>query len=450
MKNFIKILREMRTFLLLWITQSFSSFGSAMTSYALVIWSYTQKGSALMTALLMVSTYTPYVILSIFAGALSDRWNKKATMLVCDSVAAVSTVVMFILLKNGLLEIWHLYLINAVNGLMNTVQSPASEVAVSRILPKEHYQRVGGLRYFSNALNSIFVPVIATAVIGLFGLTAVVAIDLATFSAAFLVLALAIKIPEPNRNTETGTENAESASENHAEKASLMDSVKGGISFLKNERGLLCLIMFLSSINLIASIYNAALPAMVLSRNCGGEKALGMVNSVIGISMLIGSVLASAVPAPKNRVRTIFLCLFISMGTENIMLALGRSPLVWCVGGFLGYILIPLMSANLDAIMRLRVPDEIQGRVYSVRNTFQFFTIPAGYFLGGFLVDKVFEPFMARFAPDTFLERIFGSTKGSGATLLFFVIAFAGVAVCIIFRTSRSIRALEKEELERK
>ena len=49
-----------------------------------------------------------------------------------------------------------------------------------------------------------------------------------------------------------------------------------------------------------------------------------------------------------------------------------------------------------------------------------------------------------------FLERVFGSGKGSGAALLFFVIAFAGVAVCIIFRTSRSIRALEKEELERR
>lgn len=444
----MKTLREMRTFLLLWITQSFSSFGSAMTSYSLVIWSYTQKGSALMTALLMVSTYTPYVILSIFAGALSDRWNKKATMLVCDSVAAVSTVVMFVLLKNGLLEIWHLYLINAVGGLMNTVQSPASEVAVSRILPKKHYQRVSGLRYFSNALNSIFVPILATAVVGLFGMTAVVAFDLATFSAAFLVLALAIKIPEPGGNPENG--NARSSLENQAEKAKFMDSVKDGISFLKNERGLLCMIMFLSSINLIASIYSAALPAMVLSKGIGGQKALGLVNSVIGISMLIGSVLASAVPAPKNRVRTIFVCLFISMGTENIMLALGRSPVVWCVGGFLGYILIPLMSTNLDAIMRLRVPDGIQGRVYSVRNTFQFFTIPAGYFLGGFLVDKVFEPFMARFAAGTFLERVFGTGKGSGAALLFFVIAFAGVAVCIIFRTSRSIRALEKEELERK
>ena len=77
--------REMKPFLMLWSTQSFSALGSAMTSYALVIWSYTQERSALMTALLMVCSYAPYVIFSIFAGALSDRWNKKVTMLVCDS-----------------------------------------------------------------------------------------------------------------------------------------------------------------------------------------------------------------------------------------------------------------------------------------------------------------------------------------------------------------------------
>ena len=91
--------REMKPFLMLWSTQSFSALGSAMTSYALVIWSYTQERSALMTALLMVCSYAPYVIFSIFAGALSDRWNKKVTMLVCDTVAAASTVVMLILMK---------------------------------------------------------------------------------------------------------------------------------------------------------------------------------------------------------------------------------------------------------------------------------------------------------------------------------------------------------------
>lgn len=67
----------MRFFLLLWVTQMVSGLGSAMTGYALVIWSYTQKGSALMTAMLMVCTYAPYVLFSIFAGALSDRWEKR-------------------------------------------------------------------------------------------------------------------------------------------------------------------------------------------------------------------------------------------------------------------------------------------------------------------------------------------------------------------------------------
>ena len=73
---------QMRSYLLLWLSQMISGLGSAMTAYALVIWSYTQSGSALRTALLMVSSYAPYVLCSIFAGALSDRWNKKKTMLV--------------------------------------------------------------------------------------------------------------------------------------------------------------------------------------------------------------------------------------------------------------------------------------------------------------------------------------------------------------------------------
>lgn len=54
MKSKFNFLYEARTFLVLWLTQSFSALGSAMTGYALVIWSYQQKGSALATSLLMV------------------------------------------------------------------------------------------------------------------------------------------------------------------------------------------------------------------------------------------------------------------------------------------------------------------------------------------------------------------------------------------------------------
>ena len=77
-----------------------------MTSFALVIWAYEQSGSALSTALLSICSYAPYVLLSIFAGALSDRWNKKATMLICDAAAALTTVGVLVLLSTDALCVW--------------------------------------------------------------------------------------------------------------------------------------------------------------------------------------------------------------------------------------------------------------------------------------------------------------------------------------------------------
>lgn len=430
MKNLKTEIYEMRNFLLLWITQAFSGLGSGMTSYALVIWSYTQKGSALATSMLMICSYAPYVLLSIFAGALSDKWNKKATMLICDTVAALTTVAMLALLHFDALEIWHLYVINAVNGLMNTVQQPASEVAVTRILPEKYYQKVGGLRYFSNSVNTILKPIIATAILGIAGMGAIVAFDLLSFGVAFAVLAFAIKIP--------------GSSEDSQKQDKLLTSVKEGIGYLTKERGIFDLILFLASINLVASIYEAAFPAMLLSRDGGSEQALGLVNAVIGVTTLLGSILASFAKTPKSRVRVICNCLLFSMSFENFILAFGRTPFIWCIGGFLGWIAIPLMSTNLEAIMRLHIPVRMQGRVYSVRNSLQFFTIPVGYFLGGFLVDKVFEPVMALQKDGSILVRLFGSGKGSGAALLFFVIAFAGILVCLHFRRDKHIWELER------
>lgn len=429
MKNYKTEIREMKSFLLLWITQAFSGLGSGMTSYALVIWSYTQKGSALATSMLMICSYAPYVLLSIFAGALSDKWNKKVTMLVCDTAAALTTVAVLVLLHYNSLAIWHLYLINGINGLMNTFQQPASEVATTRILPKKYYQRVGGLQYLSNSFNSILKPIIATAILGLFGIEAIITFDIFSFVVAFAVLAFCIKIPEEEKTV--------------SKQEKLWSLVKEGVGYLKKERGIFDLILFLAAINLVASIYDAAFPAMILSRNGGSEKALGLVNAVIGIATLAGSMAASFMKTPKSRVRVICNSLLFSMSFENFLLAFGRTPLIWCIGGFLGWIAIPLMSTNLNAVLRLHIPEEMQGRVYSVRNSLQFFTIPVGYLVGGFLVDKVFEPVMSHQEDGSILIRLFGEGKGSGAAFLFFVIAFMGIAVCLYFRHDKHIWELE-------
>ena len=422
----MKTLKELKNFIILWLTQSFSSLGSSMTSFALIIMLYQDSGSALTTALLSVSSYAPYVIMSIFSGAISDKWNKKTIMLVCDSFASLCTVITLILLKNGSLEIWHLYILNALNGLMNSVQSPASDVAVTLLTPEKHYQKTGGLRYFSNSLVSILTPVISAAVMAFAGIEAVIMFDLLTFAAAFFSLLIFIRIPKIQQDSEKNE--------------SILQLAKSGLVYLKNNRGILFLIIFLSGINLIASICSATMPALVLSK--ADEAAYGIVNSCVGVFTLLGSVIATIYPEPKSRIKVICNCLLLSMSVENFAFALGNNTVIWCIGSFFGWIAIPLMSANYDVIFRSNVPKEMQGRVYSVRNTLQFFTIPLGYFSGGFLVDKVFEPLMA--ATDiSLLKNLFGTEKGSGAAIMFFIIGVSGVLWCLIFRRVKALRELE-------
>lgn len=433
LKQLRTIINELHVFLVLWSTQSLSALGSSMTNFALVVWSYQQTGSALTTSLLSICSYAPYVLLSMFAGALSDKWDKKVTMLVSDSFAALSTIAVLGLLKTGHLEIWHLYFLNAMNGLMNTIQQPASDVAVSLLTPRKHYQKVSGMRSFSNSLVTLLTPILATALLSFTSLETVIFVDLSTFVVAFVSLLFFIRIPAV-RKDETATQEK------------LLISVKRGLDYLKENRGILDLILFLAAINLTASIYNAALPAMLLSRAGGGEMVLGTVNTFTGIATVLGSIIVSVVPAPKSRVRVICNTLLFSMSTENFILAIGRSAPVWCLGAVLGWICIPVMSANLDVILRSHIPVEMQGRVYSARNTLQFFTIPVGYLLGGILVDRVFEPFMAVYAEGSLLGTLFGTGKGCGAALLFLFIGVLGVMTCLLFRKDQNLWSLERTE----
>jgi len=435
MKSNTFIHRDFQAFLMLWITQSFSQLGSSMTSFALILYLYEKSGSALSTALLSVCSYAPYILLSMFAGALSDTWNKKRTMFVCDSLAAISTVAVFILLQTDQLQIWHLYALNALNGTVNTVQQPAAEVAVTLITPRKYFQKVSGLKSFSNALITMLTPILATSLYAFAGMQVIILVDVSTFVIAFFILLSFIRIPQQSGVSKVAKE-------------SVVKAAGEGIRYLRQNRGILDLILFLAAINLTASIYNAALPAMLLSRAGGGTTALGWVTMVTGFATLVGSMAASTLGTPKSRVKVIYWSLLFSMSTENFFLAFGRSVPVWCFGAILGWIAIPLMGTNLDAILRLHIPIEMQGRVYATRNTLQFCTIPLGYLLGGFLVDQVFEPFMAKQTPNVLLDFLFGSGKGSGAAFLFAVIGLVGVATCLIFGKDRAIWSLEQEELE--
>ena len=418
--------RKFSSFILLWATQTLSRLGSSLTPFALILWAYGKTGSAFDTALLTVSSYVPYILLSLPVGTLTDRMNKKHLMLLSDAAAALCTLTILFVWLSGNLELWHLYLVNCITGTAQTFQQPASEVATTLVTPEDKYQKAGSLNALAYSVINMASPVIATALYSVGGLTLVIIVDLSTFTVAFFSLLLFVRIPEMK-------------SGKHEDSHIMMD-LKEALGFLRANIGILQLILFLAAINFIASIYNAALPAMILSFE--GESVLAAVQSTAGIAMIIGSAIATMMPTPKSRVRMIILSLFISMSTENFMLAFFRNPVMWCLGAFLGWLCIPVMNTNLDALMRSQIPSSIQGRVYSARNMLQFFTIPLGYLAGGFLVDSVFEPFMADGYGSVF-NQLFGTGKGSGAAFLFAVIGVMGVLVCVLFSRLEAMRNLE-------
>lgn len=323
-------------------------------------------------------------------------------------------------------------ILNALNGLMNTVQSPASNVAITFITPKRYYHKTSAMQSFSGSLITILHPMLASSLYAIGGMNAVIIVDLSTFLVAFLALLLFVRIP----STEA------SAS---GEKETLFASVKAGLKFLFQNRMVLTLILFLSGVNLVASAFDAVLPAFILPRENGGEAIFGMVTSFSGIAMLAGSLIVSVLPPPKDRIRLIVLTMLLSLTTDNFLMSLTRTPIKWCIVQIFGYFPVPFMSTSLDVIVRTTIPIEMQGRVYSCRNTLQFFTIPIGYFFGGWVVDVVCEPFMENVSKESILAIMFGIGEGSGAGMMIFILGLLGMAICLVF--GGILRKYKYEEL---
>jgi len=411
---------EMRGFLILWAGESISLLGSAMTKFALILWAYQQQGTASSIALLSFFTFLPSIMFSFVAGTLTDKWDKKVIMLLGNFVAAMGTLAVLILFGTGSLHIWHLYAINFTLSFAAAFQNPAASVAVSMLAPKDQYVRVTGMQTFSGSLVSIASPALAVALLAFGGLRVIFVIDLFSFGIAFLTLLFFIQIPPV-------------PSDDSRKKVPFLKSCFEGLNFLKEHKALLKIILFFSLVNLLAYLSDyGILPAMILARSGDNRSVLGMVSSFVGIGTLAGSIIVTMAKPAKSKTRVIFLSLAASFFLADVLCAVGQNAWVWVFAAFAGNLPIPFVTANMTAIMRTNIPAQMQGRVFSTRDTLQYFTIPLGLFLGGVLADKVFEPFMQTISPfRQFLSVLVGTGKGSGMAVIFFIAGIVGFLVSI-------------------
>lgn len=408
---------EWKNFLFLWFGQSVSQLGSRMTAYALVLWSYARAGTVMSVATLALCSYLPEMLFTFLGGSVADRVNRKAVMLLSDTAAALGTLSLVLLSRAGTLALWHLYAVNFLVGMTNAFQSPASNAALSQIIPARHYARASGLQSFSTAANTLACPALATAAMAFGGLQCILFIDLLSFFVGAGMLLLLVRIPPVAR-------------EGVAAKGGAME----GLRFLRHERpALLRLIGFFSIVNLLASMSgNGLMPAMILARTGGNELAVGSVATCVGIGTLLGSMLAAALPSPRRPLKVVFFSCGISFLLCDCLWGLGRGVGIWSLAALAGNLPLPLLNANLTTVLRLSVPMERQGRVFAAQGALQFCSVPLGYLLGGLLSDYVAEPLMRGGGPvASALAPLVGTGAGSGMAVLFLLVGLLGFSACI-------------------
>ncbi len=420
-----------RKFYVFWAGQTVSTLGSAMTSFALTLWAYERSGAAMTVSLMSFSYFLPSILLSFLAGGLVDSMRKKTIMLVSDSVACLGSLLVCALALLGKLDFWHIYLVNFVNGAMNAVQAPAASVAVGMLAGKENIERATGLNSTASSLVGVFAPALASVLYAFGGLPLVLALDLTSFLFAASTLLFWIPLPE------------DGLKKLRLDFKAVWQSNLEGYRYLLARRGILYMILSLALMNLFSRIgFENLLTPMIVARS-GSEIAAGTVNACLSAAGVLGGLLVTAFPPKRNRVYWVYLGGALSFLLGEFLCGIGRNTFVWCLSAFGGSLPICYLNAASLGILYNAVPEEAQGRVFAARNGLQFFTIPIGLLLGGYLADNVATPFIEGGSQlSAFFRELLGPGNGGGMALVFLATGVCASLSCLLWLFSRRVREL--------
>ena len=422
--------KDMKTFFTIWVGQLISMLGSGLTQFALGVWIYDQTKQATPFAITVLLGSLPRILLLAFAGSIADRFNRRRILIVTDTLSALLTLFIFIVLNAGGLQLWHIYLISTLGSIFSAFQEPAYTASISMIVPKEKLGSANGMAQMGQAITSVLTPVLAGALFVFIGLNGIILIDFVTFFFAIGALIL-VHIPQPERTPE------------HKDK-NIWQDIQFGLAFLRERKGLMGLLLYYAMVNFLLNWSAVLLIPMVLSRFTAD--VLGLIQTVMGVGMLAGSITMSAWGGAKRRIPTAIG--FITLGVAGLVIA-GLQPNPWFIGGgiFLLMFCVPLASGNSQVVFQTKVPREIQGRVFSVRSTISQSMMPLAFLTAGPLADKFFEPLMrdGGALANTFIGQLIGTGAGRGIGLMAIIAGLTGILVSVLVYLNPRIRNVEDE-----
>ena len=407
----MKVSKNFRKFLLLWSGELVSSIGGGLTGFGLGVYIFQQTGSAASMALVTLLGFLPTLLLSVPAGVLADRYDRRLLMMIGDGCSAIGILYILICMMAGGASLAQICIGVFVSSFFSALLEPSFRATITDLLTKEEYSKASGLVSLAGSARYLFSPVIAGFLLTVSDVKLLLVIDICTF---FLTAAGAAAVRKG-----LGSRAAEKS-------GAFLQSMKEGWRVLCSNRGVLILVAVSSGITLFMGMFQILAEPLILS--FAGAKTLGVAETVCACGMLVSGVLLGVKGLKRNYVRTLGLAL-AAAGLFMLGFGLFENMVPICVFGFLFFAMLPLANNCLDYLVRTNIPEDAQGRAWGLVGFISQLGYVVAYALSGTAADA--------------LGRIGGRGVGRGAAS---VIVAAGICLAVIavsILLPKGIRKLE-------
>jgi DHA3 family macrolide efflux protein-like MFS transporter len=342
-------------FFAIWTGQALSLMGSVLTQFVLVWWITQTTGSASALALAGVAGLLPAAIFSPVGGALADRLNRRLLMIVADAITAGCVVILLLLFASGQVALWHVYALIFVRSTMQAFQQPAAAASTVNLVPPDWVPRAAGMNQALQGVLTIAGAPLGALALNFLPMQSALAIDVVTALIGVTPL-LFFRIPQPH-------------SEEYIQPHSLWHSILEGARYIGHRRGLLMLYAVVGLVVLTVMPTFTLTPLLVKQHFGGGVNQVAIMEGLAGVGVILGGLLISVWGLKTRRIVVTLVSFSISCGTVALT-ALAPSEMFWLAvfWWFVSGVTFSTGNAPMTAIMQTVVPNELQGRAFSLLN----------------------------------------------------------------------------------
>ncbi len=374
---------EIRNFRLLWLGESISLLGDQFHFVALAWLTLQLTGSGLALGTVLMAASIPRAVFMLVGGAMSDRLSPRGLMLISNAARALLVAIITSLVFFDAIQLWHLYALAIVFGLVDAFFHPAFMTIVPALVEEERLEAGNALLRGTAQLSTLIGPAPAGFLIAAVGVTAAFGIDAATF--VFATVALWLMKGTRQHTPAPGEDGAADIKSTGLD--GLLTSIREGLRYAWNDPVTRAILLIVAAVDFsFVGPFNVGLASLADHRFAGGAAAFGTMLSAWGGGALLGTVIAGSIGQPRHRGR---LLLGVTGALGAGLSLLGVMPNVASASAVIGAMGIGSGFVNVVFVawLQSRTDPHMLGRVMSLVMFASLGMAPLSFAIAGALVD---------------------------------------------------------------